>query len=170
MPLGAREEQELLDEIKRRARELEEARKRMAQEEVALGEIRDLDAAITEAFATADKEHAEVLRLSGDWEALTAQLEPALREMDHLRAEADKKHAEYLELRQRADAEHAKGRGLLDEVEQRTAELRKLYEERREAARAVKDQVKEALDDPAKREASADEALRALLEKGRVSL
>jgi uncharacterized coiled-coil DUF342 family protein len=169
VPMSGPKELELLDEIKVKMRELDEARKVKAGQDLVFGEIKDIDGAINEAFGKADAEHAKVVELSNAWQELTSKLEPALATMGNLKAEADKRHHEFLELRKRADEEHAKAMALRGDVDQSRAEVEQLYAERREIVQSIRDAAK-ALDDPAAREASAEEAIKLLRERGRIVL
>ncbi|HEV8361369.1 MAG TPA: hypothetical protein VGR28_13040 [Candidatus Thermoplasmatota archaeon] len=169
VPMSGPKELELLDEIKDKVKELEEARKVKAGQDLIFGEIKDIDAAINEAFAKADAEHAQVVALSQEWQALTEKLGPTLQQMDYLKGEADKRHADAMELRKRADDEHQKAMAMRGEVDATREEIDKLYQERRAVIQEIRQQV-QALDDPAAAEASADEALQLLREKGRISL
>ena len=162
-------ELELLDEIKVKMRELEEARKAKAVHDTLFGEIKDIDVAINEAFAKADAEHAKVVELSNAWQELTNKLEPAMQTLGNLKGEADKKHGEFVELRKRADEEHEKAMTLRGEVDTKRADVEALYAERREVVQQIR-QAARALDDPAAVEATADEALQLLRERGRISL
>lgn len=169
VPMSGPKELELLDEIKVKTRELEEARKLKAAQDLVFGEVKDIDGAINEAFAKADAEHAKVVELSNAWQELTNKLEPAMQTLGNLKGEADKRHHEFLELRKRADEEHAKAMELRGEVDAKRADVDALYQERREVVQQIR-QAARALDDPQAREATADEAVRRLLEKGRVTL
>lgn len=169
-PMSGPKELELLDDIKAKMRELEVARKVKAEQDVVFGEVKDLDGAINESFALADAEHAEVVQLSNAWQALTDKLDPAFQQLGTMKGEADKKHNEYLELRKRADEEHAKASELRGEVEQARGAEQALWHERRQVVLDIKKQVRETFDDPAKLEANADEAIKLLKERGRISL
>jgi uncharacterized coiled-coil DUF342 family protein len=162
-------ELELLDEIKVKLRELEEAKKVKASQDAIFGEVKDLDQAINEAFAKADAEHAQVVALSGQWQELTNKLEPAFQNLGTLKAQADKRHQDFLDLRKRADEEHQKASDLRGEVETKRAAVDALYNERRAIVQEFRQQVRQ-LEDPNALEASADEAVKLLLEKGRIVL
>lgn len=169
VPMSGPKELELLDEIKVKMRELEEARKAKAAQDAVFGEVKDIDAAIREAFGKADAEHAKVVELSGAWQELTNKLEPAFQNLGILKAEADKRHQQFLELRKRADEEHAKASELRGEVDQKRAAVDALYQERRAVVQEFRTQVR-ALEDPNALDANADEAVKLLLTKGRISL
>jgi uncharacterized coiled-coil DUF342 family protein len=162
-------EQELLDEIKVKLRELEEARRIKAEQDKIFGEVKDIDQAINDAFAKADAEHAQVVALSNQWQELTHKLDPAFQNLNTLKAQADKKHQDFIELRKRADEEHAKATELRGEVEQKRAAVDALYQERRAIVQEFRQQVR-SLEDPSALDQSADDAVKLLLEKGRISL
>jgi uncharacterized coiled-coil DUF342 family protein len=169
-PMSAKAEEALLDDIKAKVRELEDARKAKAQQDLVFGEVKDLDAAITEAFQQADAGHAQVVALSNEWQALTDRLEPAFRELGHLKGEADKRHQDYLDLRKRADEEHQKASELRGEVDAKRGAEQALWQERKQVVQDLKKQVRDTFENPERIEATADEAIRLLKEKGRISL
>ena len=162
-------ELELLDEIKDKMRELEEVRKLKAAQDLIFGEVKDIDQAINESFGKADAEHGEVLKLSAQWQELTNKLEPAFQNLGTLKEQADKRHGEFVELRKRADDEHQKATALRGEVELKRAAVDDLYNERRAIVQEFKAQVR-SLEDPNALDANADEAVKLLLEKGRIVL
>lgn len=169
VPMSGPKELELLDEIRAKVKEIEEIRKVKAAQDSLFGEVKDLDAAINDAFGKADAEHAKVVELSNQWQDLTNKLEPAFQNLGVLKAEADKRHQGFLDLRKRADEEHQKASALRAEVDQKRAAVDELYNERRAVVQEFRQQVK-ALEDPHALEATADEAVKLLLQKGRISL
>lgn len=169
VPMSGPKELELLDEIRAKMKEVEEVRKVKATQDLLFGEVKDLDAAISDAFGKADAEHAKVVELSNQWQDLTSKLEPAFTNLGVLKNDADKKHQDFIDLRKRADEEHNKATALRTEVEQKRGAVDALFQERRAIVQEFKQQVK-ALDDPKALDESADEAIKLLLQKGRISL
>jgi phosphoserine phosphatase len=162
-------ELELLDEIKVKLRELEQAKRIKGEQDQVFGEVKDIDVAIRDSFGKADEEHAKVVELSNQWQDLTSKLEPAFQNLGTLKAQADKKHQDFIDLRKRADEEHAKASELRGEVEAKRAAVDALYNERRAIVQEFRQQVR-SLEDPNALDQSADQAVKMLLEKGRISL
>lgn len=169
VPMSGPKELELLDEIRAKMKEIEEVRKVKAAQDGLFGEVKDLDAAINDAFGKADAEHAKVVELSNQWQDLTNKLEPAFQNLGVLKAEADKRHQEFIDLRKRADEEHQKATNMRAEVDQTRAAVDQLYNERRAIVQEFRQQVR-SLEDPNALDANADEAVKLLLQKGRIVL
>lgn len=169
VPMSGPKELELLDEIKVKVREMEELKKLKVTQDALFGEVKDLDGAVKDAFAKADAEHAKVVEFSAQWQELTNKLEPSFQNLGVLKQQADAKHQAFLDLRKRADDEHAKASELRGEVEQKRSAVDELYNERRAVVQEFRQQVR-ALEDPHALDASADEAVKLLLTKGRIVL
>jgi len=164
------EENDLLDDLKERMKRLHELESLKADQDQVIKEVRDVDATITELFAAADQEHQVAVEASERARALDAELKELVQTITTLASEGDEKHNAYLEAKAQADDVHAKivdmRSKVLAERNARRAEAR----EGRELIRAQNQAVKRALYDKEKIEKSAEEALRALLQKGRVEI
>lgn len=164
------EENELLDGIKERARELERLEKVMEEQDSIISEVKDVDGSITELFSMADEEHKKVVALSNQAQEIHDRITLIVKSVSHLVAEANKNHEAYVKLKERADAYHQKA----VEMREKLMAMRNLKrDEVREARKRIKEQniaVKSALYDEKKREKAADDALDTLLKKGKVEI
>lgn len=168
--LKLEEENDLLDEIRAKLRDLKDLEALHSEQDRIAREVNDIDASITEMFREADKNHEQVVRLSTEARAKREELAALKIQVTSVTAEADKKHEEYLKIRNRADEFHEKA------VEMRTRVLatREAYRaENREARNMIRQQnlsVRRELLDERKLDSAAEEALRLLLAKGRVEI
>src|SRR6266511_2739236 len=159
----------LLDEIKRSMKRLRELESLKADQDKIAKEVRDIDAGITERFQAAEKEHEAAVALSAEARAVHEDSLGLVREISALVLEGDGKHEAYLAARDKADEIHAKVVEMRDKVLSIRGAKRTEARESRDLLRAQNRQAR-ALSDPKKLEDSADRALRALLEKGRVEI
>ncbi len=170
VPLSIQKERELLDQLKAKMAEVERLKKVLVEQEKIQKEVRDLDHSIDALFKQADKEHAEVVRLSEEQHKAHEEASAFFKDVAALTASANKKHDDFLKLRGEANAAHEKAA----EMREKIIEIRKEKRmERVEEMRAIRDvnvAVKRALDDQAKKDKAADEALQMLLKKGRVEI
>ena len=164
------EENELLDELKstmRRVRELEGLK---VEQDGAVAEIRELDAAIDERFRLAEEEHQLAVSLAAKADALHAEIQELAPQIATTGAEAGKKHEEFLAHRAKADELHASALGMREHVIAIRGEARA---EQHEARRAIKDQslaVQRALLDTRKLDDAAERAVQTILRGGRVEI
>jgi len=168
--LSLSEENELIEELKaclKRAKELESLKQ---EQDAVMKEIRDIDAAITDLFQQAEKEHEASVELSRKAQEVHAQATELVRVVAALAAEGDEKHKAYLEARAKADEVHARVVEMREKVLSIKGARRAEIREARELLRAQNRAVRQALLDPKKLEQSAEEALQALLKKGRVEI
>ena len=163
-------EKELLEKMKLKMKELEAARAQYAEEAKLLADVKDVDGKIDELFRLADEAHKQVVDLSNEGQALHDQIGPVLDQLKFLDAESDKKHQSYIALRKEADEYHTKAMGLRGEVEKLREERRKVYGERKAEVNNVNKEAHDALFNEAKLEDKADDAMKALLAGGKISL
>lgn len=168
--LTIEKENELLDRIKDRAKELERLEKVMAQQDAIISEVKDVDMSITELFKMADEEHKKVVVYSNQAQEVHDRITLIIKSVSHLVSESNKNHEAFLKLRERADDYHQKA----TEMREKLMAMRNIKrDEVRETRQLIKEQnkaVKQALDDDKKRDAAADEALQTLLKKGKVEI
>lgn len=164
------EEKELLDDLRERVRRADELQGIKVDQDNVRKEVRDLDSTITELFAKADREHAEALERSHQAQAVTDEMQPLMGAMATLELEGDEKHEAYLEARRKADEVHAQIVEMRGHVLAEREARRAAYREGRDLLRHQNLSVRRALQDPKKLDASADEALKVLLQKGRVEI
>lgn len=164
------EENRLLEGLKAKVRRLKELEVLKADEDRLAKEVKDLDATITDLFASADREHKAAGEASEAARALDDNLDGLMRTVRTLADEGDKHHEAYLEVRAKADEVHAKVVEMREKVlssrEARRAEVR----ESRDLLRAQNRATRRILYDEKKLEDSADAAFKALLQKGRVEI
>ena len=164
------QENELLDELKKSLKRLKELEALKADQDKVAKEVRDLDSGITELFEAAEKEHRSAVTLGGQARAVHEETLGLAQQIGKLNDEGNEKHAAYLEARAKADEVHAKVVEMRDKVLSIWGAQRAEAREARDAIRQQNRQVRRTLLDPKKLEDSADEALKALLEKGRVEI
>ncbi len=164
------EEDELLDELKAKVREMRELEKVKGEEERVYKDVKELDAAIDDLFKRADEEHAHVVAFSEKANDTHAKVTELVQNLAVLIGEANKKHEAFLEARAKADEAHAKVvelRGkVLTEREAARAEAR----EARQLLKQNRQDVRRALFDEKKLDEIADQAVKALLKNGKVEI
>ncbi|MCI4371291.1 MAG: hypothetical protein L3J78_01435 [Thermoplasmata archaeon] len=164
------EENELLRELKDSMKRLKALQGLKADQDKIAKEVRDLDSGITALFQAAEKEHEAALGMSGQARAVHGEAEAVGREVAALVSEGNDKHEAYLGAREKADEVHAKVVEMRDKVLSIRGAKREEAREARDLLRQQNRSVRSALLDERKLEASADAALRALLEKGKVEI
>ncbi|MEA3201695.1 MAG: hypothetical protein QOE90_3123 [Thermoplasmata archaeon] len=163
-------ENELLDKIKLKRREMEAAKLVYAEEAKLLSDVKDIDAKIDELFRMADEAHKRVVELSNEGQALHDQIGPVLEQLKFLDAKSDEKHQDYIAKRKEADEFHAKAMLLRGEVEKLRDARAKAYGERRAEQQGQNKDAREQLFDEAKLEDKADDAMKALMAGGKITL
>lgn len=168
--LSLADENELIDRLKdhvRRAKELEGLK---AEEDRVVKEVRDLDATITDLFQKAEEQHTAAVARSKEAETVHSQTTGLLQVIGALVAEGNEKHEAYLDARAKADEVHAKVTEMRDKVLAIKGAARAEAREARDLLRSQNRRVRDTLLNRQKLEDSADDALKALLEKGRVEI
>lgn len=163
-------EKELLEKIKLKMRELEAARLIYAEEAKLLSDVKDIDTKIDELFKAADDAHKRVVTLSNEGQTLHDQIGPVLDQLKFLDAKSDEKHQGYIALRKEADEYHSKAMALRGEVEKLREARAKAYGERRQEMQSNNSEARDQLFNDAKLEDKADDAMKALLAGGKISL
>ena len=163
-------ENELLDELKESMKRLKVLEGLKADQDKIATEVRDVDADITELFNAAEKEHEAAVVLSAKARAVHEEAVGLGAQVAALVLEGNEKHAAYLAARGKADEVHAKVVEMRDKVLSIKGAKRAEAHEARDLLRQQNRAVRSALLDERKLEASADAALKALLEKGKVEI
>ena len=163
-------ENELLEEIKGAFKRLRALEALKAEQDTIAKEIRDIDSGITELFQAGEKEHQAAVALSQRARAVHEETTDFVRTISTLIGEGNEKHEAYLAAREKADEVHAKLVEMRETVLAIKGSRRAEARESREILRQQNRAVRQALYDERKLEASADEALKALLQKGRVEI
>ncbi|MEM4232700.1 MAG: hypothetical protein QXZ19_01865 [Thermoplasmata archaeon] len=170
VPLSIPKERELLEDMKRKMAEVEKLKGVLAEQERIQKEIKDIDRSIDALFKEADKEHAEVVRLSEEQHKAHEEAVAHTKEIAALTAAANKKHEEYLRLKAEADAAHQKAQEMREKIIEIKGEKRRERMEERRALRELNLAAKKALDDKQVRDKAAEEALQMLMKKGKVEI
>ena len=168
--LTVAKENDLLDKLRAKMKELEAAKLVYSEEAKLLSDVKDIDQKIDELFRSADEAHKSVVTLSNEGQALHDQIGPVLEQLKFLDGKSDEKHQAYIQLRKDADENHAKAMALREQVEKLRDERRKVYGERKAEITNTNKEAKEALFDEAKLDDKADDAMKALLAGGKISL
>ncbi len=170
VPLKIPEERRLLEDIKKKTDEVKRLRVVLGEQEKIQKEVHDVDKSIDALFRQADKEHAEVVRLSEEQHKAHEEATAHASEIAALTAAANKKHGEFLKLREDADASHQKAQEMRDKIIEIKGAKRQERLEERKAIRDVNTAARKALDDKQVRDRAADDALQLLLKKGKVEI
>ncbi len=168
--LTLREENDLLAELKESMKRLKGLEALKADQDKIAKEIKDVDASITELFEAAEKEHAVSVALSERARAVHEEALGLVHQISALILEGNEKHEAHLAARAKADEVHAKVVEMREKVLSIRGAKRTEAREARTLLRQQNRAVREALLDERKLEASADAALKALLEKGKVEI
>lgn len=170
VPMSVQEENQLLDDLKTKLKDLERLESAKEEEDAILKEVKKVDASITELFEMADEEHKKVVKLSKQINEIHDQITTMTSSLGHLNAESNKNHEGFLAMKEKADHYHKKSLEMREK-------LMAIKNERREEVRAgrkmVSDHnraVKKNLESPESRDKAADEALEQLLKKGKVEI
>lgn len=164
------EENKLLGALKARMAQLKELEALKAEEDKVAKEVKDLDAEITFLFAQADREHEAAKALSDRARGLDEKIDEFATTVGTLAQEGDTKHEAYLEARAKADEVHAQIVEMREKVLSVRTARRAEQKEARDLLRQQNIAVRRALLDEKKLEESADEALKRLLQRGRVEI
>ena len=163
-------ENELIDQIKEHMKRVQELQVLKDEQDKVTEEVKDLDGTITDLFAKADAEHKIASELSAQAQAVHEETVVLVQAISALNVEGNGKHEAYLEARAKADEVHAK----VVEMRDRVLFIRGAHRaEQREARDLLRNQnrsVRRALYDEKKLEEAADQAVKALLQKGRVEI
>jgi uncharacterized coiled-coil DUF342 family protein len=160
----------LIDKLKDSMKRLKILQGLRSEQDKISKEVRGLDSSITDLFQAAEKEHAAAVALSAKARAVHEEMEGPSREIAALGLEGNEKHEAYLAARAKADEIHAKVVEMREKVLSIKGAKRAEAREANDMLRQQNRSVRAALLDEKKLEDSADAALRALLEKGRVEI
>jgi len=164
------QENELLDELKDSMKRLKQLEVLKADQDKIAKEIEDVDSGITDLFRAADQEHEAAVGLSDKARAVHQETLGLVHQISALILEGNEKHEAHLAARAKADEVHAKLVEMREKVLSIKGAKRTEVREARTLLRQQNRAVRDALLDEKKLEATADAALRALLEKGKVEI
>src|SRR3989475_3162715 len=163
-------ENELLGELKDSMKRLKQLEVLKADQDKIAKEIKDIDSGITEFFEAAEKEHEAAVALSEKARAVHEETIGIVHQIAALVHDGNEKHEAFLVARDKADEVHAKAVEMREKVLSIKGAKRSEAREARTLLRQQNPAVRDALLDEKKLEASADAALKALLEKGKVEI
>jgi len=163
-------ENELLDELKESMKRVKVLEGLKADQDKLVKEVRNLDGDITELFQAAEKEHEAAVSLSAKARDVHEETVGLVHQISALSFEGNEKHDGYLDARGKADEVHAKVVEMREKVLSIRGAKRAEVREARDLLRQQNRSVRAALLDERKLEDSADAALKALLEKGKVEI
>ena len=164
------QENELLDDLKDSMKRLKQLEVLKADQDKIAKEIEDVDSGITDLFRAADQEHEAAVGLSDKARAVHQETLGLVHQISALILEGNEKHEAHLAARAKADEVHAKLVEMREKVLSIKGAKRTEVREARTLLRQQNRAVRDALLDEKKLEATADAALRALLEKGKVEI
>jgi len=169
-PMELHEENELIDNLRATMRHIRELEKMKGQQDAVTQEVREIDATIDDLFKDADAEHEQVVLLSRKANEIHDKVTELVKNLAVLIAESNKKHEEYLEARAKADEVHQRIVEMREKVlttrETERAEIR----EARQMLKQHRLDVRRNLFDEKKLDEFADQAVQALLKKGKVEI
>ncbi|HLE97470.1 MAG TPA: hypothetical protein VI997_08885 [Candidatus Thermoplasmatota archaeon] len=169
-PMPVAKENELLDKMREKMKELEVARVQHADETRLLADVKDVNVKIDELFRIADEEHQKAVEAGNAAQASHDAIRPILDQLRFLDEESDKKHQGHIEAREQANKAHEEASNLREEVITLRDKRSAIFRERKSIVTEQRDQVRAALNDPSKLEEAADDAVTALLTKGKITL
>jgi phosphoserine phosphatase len=162
--MDLKEENQLLEDLKRSRDGLAELAELYAEQESILQGIKGADEAIDELFRQADLEHQMVVEKYTESHEVHEKYVGLVKEVSHLIAAADKKHEEFLKIRERADHYHRRAMEMREKI---LSIRRERVAEKREARAFIRDRRKKfKKEEMVREEEKVDEALETL-KKGR---
>src|SRR5437667_4490064 len=163
-------ENELLGELKDSMKRLKQLEILKADHDKIAKEIRDIDSGITDFFQAAEEEHEAAIALSEKARSVHEGTVGIVHQISALIHDGNEKHEAFLAARDKADEVHAKVVEMREKVLSIRGAKRSEAREARTLLRQQNRSVRDALLDERKLEASADAALKALFEKGKVEI
>ena len=168
--LSLAEEEELIDDIKKKAHELRRLEQELKEQAGIKVELGEMDATLTDIFKKADEQHMHVMKHYEEAQRIHERMMKLIEECSAMHNEADKKHALFIEMREKADAYHMKAAEMREKLLTMKNEKRMQERESRQLVRDQNKSVRDALLNPEKMEMKREEALQLLLKKGKITL
>lgn len=170
VPMSASAENELIDKIREKQKELKLYSKQFQDQEAIQVDISDKDKAIDTLFKKADEEHELVQKYYDESQAKHQSYMKLVNEVSISIAEANKKHEKYIETRNEAQNNHEKAMDLREHIVQVRGDRRRRFAE---AKQLIKDQnvkARKSVFDKDKLNDIADDSLSALKSGKKISL
>lgn len=168
--LTTKEENRLIDSIRKKRIELASLAKEAEKAKQINIDLRSTSDAIDQLFKMADAEHQEVVKYYKLAQEAHERFMKVFQEASQVIASANQKHQEFLDIRAKADEQHKQ----FLELRSKILELRGKDIMERQEARAIireqRDQVRRAVADPQKLEEHAEDVLTQLKKGGKIKL
>lgn len=164
------EENELIDAMKSKIKDLERLETLAKDQDVVVTEVKDLDHAIDELFEKAEIEHQEVLKLSLEVKQINDKIVSLVNEIAHLITEANKKHKIYIKIKEKANYYHMRAVEMRNKVIIIRKEKWKEREEARKYIQAQSAVIKKTLEDEETLDKLAESAVQELFKKGKIAI
>lgn len=168
--LSIEQENELIDDIRKKAKQLGILMGEAHKNESIQKDVETLDDSIDQLFKSADEEHAEVIRLAAEIHAMQDEMTNHINEVAHVLSEIKKKQELIDKIRAAADDYHKKALAMREKV---VTVKKERWKEIQEGRRVLEDhhrKVRKELDDQKKLDAAAELAVQDLFKKGRIEL
>jgi uncharacterized coiled-coil DUF342 family protein len=170
IPMKPAEENELIDKIREKRVEFENAKKRMEKQKELEIDISDKDSAISDFFKKADEEHLLVQKYYEESQKKHEEYMKLVHELSVSIAEANKKHQQYVEIREEAQKNHEKAMEMRSKIISTRDEKRRQRDDARRAIQEINKQARDAVLDKTKLEEIADKSVNALKKGEKISL
>jgi len=170
VPMNTSEENELIDLIREKQKELRSVKKTLSQQENIMVDISDKDKAIDELFKKADEQHELVQKYYKESQAKHKAYIKMVDEVSIAIAESNKKHEQYIETRNEAQKNHEKAMEMRDHIVQVRGERRRRFEESKKLIKDQNVKARKAVLDKDKLKKIADDSLSELKNGKKISL
>jgi len=170
VPMDPSEENELIEKIRKKRAEYEQAKQQEEKQKLIEVDISDKDKAVDELFKKADEEHKKVQKCYEENQKRHEVYVKLVHELSISINEANKKHEQYIEIKNEAQKVHEKA----FEMKSKTIAIRGERRKRRDEARKViveqNIRARKSVMDKKKLEEIADKSVDALKKGEKISL
>ncbi|RLF29483.1 MAG: hypothetical protein DRN05_01590 [Thermoplasmata archaeon] len=169
-PMNTQEENELIEMIRKKRMEYEEAKKQLEKQKLIETDLSDTDQAITELFKKADEEHEKVLKYYKESQKKHEEFMKLVQEIAASINESNKKHQKYVEIKEEAQKIHEKAMEMRSKIISIKKERRRRWEESKRILEQQNIKAQQLVMDEKKLEEIADESIDALKKGKKISL
>ncbi len=170
MVLTPAEENELIEKIREKKAEYENALKQLEKQKTIEIDLSDKEKAISELFKKADEEHQKVQQYYNESQKKHEEYIKLVHELSVTIAESNKKHQQYLEARNEAQKNHEKAMEMRSKIISFRDERRKRWIEAKKVIEEQNLKARKAVLDEEKLQELAEEALNALKKGQKITL
>ena len=170
MVLTPAEENELIEKIREKKAEYEDALKQLEKQKTIEIDLSDKEKAISELFKKADEEHQKVQQYYNESQKKHEEYIKLVHELSVTIAESNKKHQQYLEARNEAQKNHEKAMEMRSKIISFRDERRKRWIEAKKVIEEQNLKARKAVLDEEKLQELAEEALNALKKGQKITL